>query len=176
MGTDFIDHDGFVDPNHITLNSLKPGAVAHKVGSLPMITNHSSERDFCLDENLNVIPDISDGVYVCDNSCFPYSPHANPSLTLAALAIRLSRHLRNPDKHAKIDPDNIKVMNQSGSAVQVGVSSMRRLTQNSNNTSGKATEVNEDKKGGGNENGNSEIDEHLVVLEAGDHDIWERTH
>ena len=33
------------------------------------------------------------GLYVCDNSVFPTSPAANPSLTLAALALRLAEHL-----------------------------------------------------------------------------------
>jgi choline dehydrogenase-like flavoprotein len=34
-----------------------------------------------------------DNLYVCDNSVFPTSPAANPSLTLAALALRLATHL-----------------------------------------------------------------------------------
>ena len=34
------------------------------------------------------------GIYACDLSVFPTSPAANPTLTLAALAIRLADHLR----------------------------------------------------------------------------------
>jgi choline dehydrogenase-like flavoprotein len=33
-------------------------------------------------------------LYVCDLSVFPSAPASNPSLTLAALAIRLADHLR----------------------------------------------------------------------------------
>ena len=32
-------------------------------------------------------------MYACDLSVFPYSPAANPTLTLAALSLRLSDHL-----------------------------------------------------------------------------------
>jgi len=35
-----------------------------------------------------------DNLYVCDLSVFPTAPAANPSLTLAALAMRLSDHLK----------------------------------------------------------------------------------
>ena len=34
-----------------------------------------------------------DNLYACDNSVFASSPAANPSLTLAALALRLAQHL-----------------------------------------------------------------------------------
>ena len=44
-----------------------------------------------------VDPDLKfvgyDNLFVCDNSVFPASPAANPSLTLAALALRLANHL-----------------------------------------------------------------------------------
>ena len=42
-----------------------------------------------LDADLSLRGDYK-GVSVCDNSVFPFSPSANPSLTLAALALRLS--------------------------------------------------------------------------------------
>jgi choline dehydrogenase-like flavoprotein len=32
-------------------------------------------------------------LYACDNSVFPASPAANPSLTTVALAVRLAAHL-----------------------------------------------------------------------------------
>ena len=35
-----------------------------------------------------------DNLYACDNSVFPTSPAVNPSLTLAALALRLAGTLR----------------------------------------------------------------------------------
>ena len=34
-----------------------------------------------------------DNLYACDNSVFPTSPAANPSLTMVALALRLADHL-----------------------------------------------------------------------------------
>jgi choline dehydrogenase-like flavoprotein len=34
-----------------------------------------------------------DNLYACDNSVFPTSPAANPSLALTALALRLAEHL-----------------------------------------------------------------------------------
>jgi choline dehydrogenase-like flavoprotein len=34
-----------------------------------------------------------ENLYACDNSVFPASPAANPSLTTVALALRLATHL-----------------------------------------------------------------------------------
>ncbi|MFI6296505.1 GMC oxidoreductase [Nonomuraea sp. NPDC050790] len=64
------------------------GAVGHEVGTLRMGA----------DESRGVVnPDLkvfgTDNLYVCDLSVFPTSPAANPSLTLAALALRLADHL-----------------------------------------------------------------------------------
>ena len=36
-----------------------------------------------------------ENLFVCDNSVFPASPAANPSLTLAVLALRLADHLKS---------------------------------------------------------------------------------
>jgi choline dehydrogenase-like flavoprotein len=44
-----------------------------------------------VDENLQVR--TAPGLYVCDMSVMPISTAANPVRTLAALALRLSRHL-----------------------------------------------------------------------------------
>jgi choline dehydrogenase-like flavoprotein len=41
-----------------------------------------------VDANLKFL--AYDNLYACDNSVFPTSPAANPSLTLAALALRLA--------------------------------------------------------------------------------------
>jgi choline dehydrogenase-like flavoprotein len=63
------------------------GAVAHEVGTLRMADGDTGVVD----------PDLKfldyDNLYACDNSVFPASPAANPSLTLAALALRLAGHL-----------------------------------------------------------------------------------
>jgi choline dehydrogenase-like flavoprotein len=64
------------------------GGVAHEVGTLRMGE----------DPNASVVDtDLKfhgyDNLYACDLSVFPTSPAANPTLTLAALAIRLAEHL-----------------------------------------------------------------------------------
>lgn len=63
------------------------GGVAHEVGTLRM----GADRTGVVDENLKFL-DL-ENVYACDNSVFPTSPAANPSLTLVALALRLADHL-----------------------------------------------------------------------------------
>lgn len=64
--------------------------VAHTVGTMRMPTRAAPERSV-VDTDLQVL-DLP-GLYVCDLSVFPTSPAANPSLTLAALALRLADHL-----------------------------------------------------------------------------------
>jgi choline dehydrogenase-like flavoprotein len=63
------------------------GGVAHEVGTLRMADDGSG----VVDENLRFLS--YDNLYACDLSVFPSSPAANPSLTLAALAIRLADQL-----------------------------------------------------------------------------------
>ncbi len=64
------------------------GGVAHEVGTLRMAAPGAGVVD----------PDLKfegyQNLYVCDLSVFPSSPAANPTLTLAALALRLADHLR----------------------------------------------------------------------------------
>lgn len=65
------------------------GGVGHEVGTMRMTTRASPgvvDTDLLINGTRNV--------YVCDLSVFPTSPAANPSLTLAALALRLANHLR----------------------------------------------------------------------------------
>lgn len=73
------------------------GFVSHEVGTLRM-----GESGGIVDSDLQVrlqgtregrADQAPAGLYVCDNSVFPTSPAANPSLTLAALALRLADHL-----------------------------------------------------------------------------------
>ena len=72
---------------NLDLRDAGTGFVAHEVGTLPMSDDHTGM----------VTPDLQvegkAGLYVCDNSVFPTSPAANPSLTLSALALRLAEHL-----------------------------------------------------------------------------------
>jgi choline dehydrogenase-like flavoprotein len=64
------------------------GAVGHEAGTLRM---GETVADGVVDPDLKVYG--KDNLYVCDLSVFPTSPAANPSLTLAALAMRLAAHL-----------------------------------------------------------------------------------
>ncbi|KAH7106383.1 hypothetical protein BKA62DRAFT_293475 [Auriculariales sp. MPI-PUGE-AT-0066] len=77
---------------------LGPGGVAHEMGSLPMPTPGPNGTDTggLVDANLKLKYGW-DNVYCCDLGVFPYSPAANPTLSLAALSLRLSDHLVPPD-------------------------------------------------------------------------------
>ena len=61
------------------------GAVAHEAGSLRMGPDKVVDEDLMLRGSNNL--------FVCDLSVFPNSPAANPALTLAALALRLAKHI-----------------------------------------------------------------------------------
>lgn len=158
MGIEFI-----VDKKDVVLSTLGAGAVAHEVGSLPMMAKDPKSQKYCLDENLQIIPEICSGVYVCDNSCFPHSPHANPSLTLAALAIRLSEQL-NPPYDAQIDgivpPSDVKVMNQSGWVVRVTVSNVGLVRSDASDEEVRKSE--------------DTALEQVVELKAGELAVWRR--
>jgi hypothetical protein len=71
------------------------GTVNHAAGSLRMPFRARRDRGFdtasVVDENLEV--NGAPKLYVCDMSVMPISSSANPVRTLAALALRLSRHL-----------------------------------------------------------------------------------
>lgn len=72
------------------------GTVHHACGTsrMPWRPNRNTANfnpDSVVDENLNVRG--APGLYVCDMSVMPISTAANPVRTLAALALRLSRHL-----------------------------------------------------------------------------------
>jgi choline dehydrogenase-like flavoprotein len=73
--------------NGLALQDAALGGVAHEVGTLRMAGDNSG----VVDTDLKFLD--YDNVYACDNSVFPTSPAANPSLTLAALALRLAAHL-----------------------------------------------------------------------------------
>jgi choline dehydrogenase-like flavoprotein len=64
------------------------GGVAHEVGTLRM----TSTGEGVVDTDLAFLG--YSNLYACDNSVFPASPAANPSLTTVALALRLATHLR----------------------------------------------------------------------------------
>ncbi|MCB0225758.1 MAG: GMC family oxidoreductase [Anaerolineae bacterium] len=73
---------------NLDLKQADLGGVAHEVGTLRLGTTENSVVDTQLKFR------GYDNLYVCDLSVFPASPAANPTLTLTALALRLSDHLR----------------------------------------------------------------------------------
>ncbi|MEO1402688.1 MAG: GMC oxidoreductase, partial [Cyanobacteria bacterium J06635_1] len=77
------------DPNQGMGLAAHGGTVNHAGGTL-RIGKDSSQG--VVDENLKCHG--YDNLYVADVSVFPYIPTANPSLTLGALALRLSDHLK----------------------------------------------------------------------------------
>lgn len=86
---DFFNASGAtpLGPQGATLEQAGLGAVGHEVGTLRMADDGTAvvDSDLCF---LGY-----DNLYACDNSVFPASPAANPSLTLAALALRLAELL-----------------------------------------------------------------------------------
>ena len=83
--------DGFgaqaIVGENLDLTAAKLGGVAHEVGTLRM----SDAGAGVVDADLRFL--AYENLYACDNSVFPTSPAANPTLTLAALSLRLARHL-----------------------------------------------------------------------------------
>jgi choline dehydrogenase-like flavoprotein len=73
----------------LTLKRASLGGVAHEVGTLRMGTDDTG----VVDENLRYYS--YDNLFVCDLSVFPTSPAANPTLTLAALSLRLVEHVKS---------------------------------------------------------------------------------
>ncbi|MDX2244132.1 MAG: GMC oxidoreductase [Leptolyngbyaceae cyanobacterium bins.302] len=73
---------------NLNLNEAGLGGVAHEVGTLRLGTSTTGVV------NTNLKFHAYNNLYACDLSVFPTSPAANPTLTLAALAIRLATHLK----------------------------------------------------------------------------------
>jgi hypothetical protein len=101
-----------VAKENIKLNVLGPGEVAHELGSIPM---DGADAEHILDKDLKMRYGWNN-LYVCDLSVFPYSPAANPTLSLAALSLRLSDHLLPP---AETQYQPIIVYNMTGETVHV---------------------------------------------------------
>jgi choline dehydrogenase-like flavoprotein len=102
--------------------ALELGGVAHELGTLPLRCYGSNKR-FLVQPDLELVS--RKGVHVCDLSIFPFSPEVNPTPTLVALALRLSRNTllrRTPIITARADM--VYVMNQSGEKTKVFVSNL----------------------------------------------------
>ena len=72
----------------LNLQTADLGGVAHEVGTLRMSDDHTG----VVDAELRF--EAYDNLFACDNSVFPTSPAANPSLTLVALALRLAEQVK----------------------------------------------------------------------------------
>lgn len=117
------------DGSNITFKPLELGGVAHELGTIPL--KSESHPDGLLDPNLKLLN--RDGVYVCDLSIFPYSPEVNPTLTLVALALRLSRFI-HPRIPVRVYADHtVYVMNQTGEDIKIFVSNHLGVWPMSNN-------------------------------------------
>ena len=104
---------------------LKLGGVAHELGTLPLQCYDSKKRHV-VQNDLELISSMHQAVHVCDLSIFPFAPEVNPTLTLVALALRLSRkiHRRTPGPLIVWRKDTIYVVNQSGEKIKVFVSNL----------------------------------------------------
>ena len=106
---------------------LELGGVAHELGTLPLQCYDHLNDNFIVKPNLEL--KSYKGVFVCDLSVFPFSPEVNPTPTLVALALRLSRDTllpRIPFTAARSDV--VYIMNQSGENVKVFVSNLTGAT------------------------------------------------
>ncbi|KAG9019396.1 hypothetical protein FRB90_002906 [Tulasnella sp. 427] len=104
---------------------VRMGAIGHEMGTVPMPAGQTNEKTL-IDDKLRLTEPYR-GVYVCDLSVFPGLPEANPSLTLAALAIRLSRTLLPRFDLDKPKPDELKVVNHSGDTIEVWASNRAKV-------------------------------------------------
>ncbi|KAG8922180.1 hypothetical protein FRC02_012087 [Tulasnella sp. 418] len=118
LGLEFVGEPG--DAKDIGFKYLELGGVAHELGTLPM-PNKNKDNAYCVDEDLKLAGGY-EGIYVCDLSVFPYSPEANPTLTLAALSLRLSRYLTRDTYFEKKDNETVSVVNRTGKKLQVWLS------------------------------------------------------
>ncbi|KAG8942900.1 hypothetical protein FRC04_003300 [Tulasnella sp. 424] len=120
LQVEFVDQSGDSEE----FKYLELGGVAHELGTIPMEqpSNRGSkaQSNYSVDENLKLRG--RKGVYVCDLSVFPYSPEANPTLTLAALSLRLSRTLLPRLPVGKPKDDVLHIVNHTGQKIKVWIS------------------------------------------------------
>lgn len=78
-----------LDGSTLDLKRATLGGVGHEVGTLRLGADNMPR---VVDTDLKFVG--YNNLYVCDLSVFPSSPAANPTLTLAALAVRLAEHIK----------------------------------------------------------------------------------
>ena len=128
LGIQILDDGHDSDPGFF--KTLELGGVAHELGTIPI---KGSSGSYCLDTDLKLRG--REGLYVCDLSVFPYSPEVNTSLTLAALALRLSRTVLLPPLPAVgLANDKVYVVNQTGEKIRVFVSNCAGVASSVKNT------------------------------------------
>ncbi|KAF7792707.1 hypothetical protein EIP86_003805 [Pleurotus ostreatoroseus] len=96
---------------------LPLGGVAHELGSIPMPGPDGSGG--CVDADLKLRNYV--GIRVCDLSVFPVSPEVNPTLTLTALALRLTDSLMPPTGSLRPQWGVACVVNHSGQLIRLQV-------------------------------------------------------
>jgi len=112
---------------------LEMGGVAHELGTIPMKRTDTATV-YCLEDDLKLRD--HEGVYVCDLSIFASSPEANPTLTLAALSLRLSRETLMPlvlPDASSLSDSYVYVVNHSGQKIRVFVGNRSRIDSSSQN-------------------------------------------
>ncbi|KDR79154.1 hypothetical protein GALMADRAFT_208619 [Galerina marginata CBS 339.88] len=117
------DDNNWDDANFFS--ALEMGGVAHELGTIPIKGSDSSSR-YLLDDDLKLRQ--REGVYICDLSIFPFSPEVNPTVTLVALALRLSRSILPRTPITPQSEDTVYVMNQIGDKIKVFVSNRAGVT------------------------------------------------
>ena len=89
------------------------GTHSHHMGTTRM---HEDPRLGVTDANCRVHG--LENLYIAGSSLFPCVGHANPTLTIVALALRLADHLNEEFRHGPIDLDRHAQAGSSGSSVQ----------------------------------------------------------
>lgn len=95
LASSLSDHFKFPRTEQLEMAQGQFGFVAHECGTMRMGT---SPDNSVVDEDLKVHK--MNKIFVCDLSVFPFSPMANPALTLTALAMRLGDFLDRKEREA----------------------------------------------------------------------------
>jgi len=129
---EYINDKDDIEGPETFFKPLELGGVAHELGTIPFHgdKNPRAPTGSCIDQDLKLRDHT--GVYICDLSIFPMSPEVNPTLTLAALALRLSRNellprdLTLPSTSStpggEIPRNLVWIMNQTGENIKIFIS------------------------------------------------------